>query len=108
MKILLIVSAFITAFFVSVSAFSEEFGLVERKGESVYLHSSESSLKPNSPVYLLKPRIFLHIQKRVEKESKQASDIMIHSKFSTVYLLQGYKCKSSKHKNKDYSTNAFS
>lgn len=91
LNILLMVSTFLTAFFIACTAYSEEFGLVERKGENIYLHSSAPFLKPNSPVQLLKPGVILHIQKRVEKKLKHASHIMIRSKPGTVYLLQAEK-----------------
>lgn len=91
MKILLVVSAIIATLFFANSAYSEEFGLVVRKGENIFLYSSETSLKPDSTVQLLEPSIILRIQKPVEKNAKQASHIMIRSKFSTVYLLHSDK-----------------
>lgn len=91
LKILLKLSIFLTTIFIVSNAYSEEFGLVERKGEDVYLHSSESSLETSSAVHLLGLDIVLRIHKRMEKNLKQASHVLIHSQSSTVYLLLGEK-----------------
>ena len=88
---LLIASTYFTVFLVSCNAYSEELGLVEQRKGNIYLHSSSLSIKPNSPVHLIRTGVILRVKKRVEPQLKHTSNISIRSKYSTAYLLQGEK-----------------
>ena len=80
-----------------IGASAVKFGLVEPRGEQIYLHSVQTDLKPDSQVQLLKSDVILYIQRRVDEDSEKASDVMIRSKFATVYLLQAKRTQDIPH-----------
>jgi hypothetical protein len=66
-----------------------EFGLVERSGEGLHLHSERADLAPDSQVVLIESGAVFYVQRSLDRESEKASYVLVRSKPCTVYLLRG-------------------
>ncbi len=68
---------------------NSEFGLVERKGASLYLHSARPGLEPGSRVLLLDSNEVLYVKRPLNRQSEKASVVLVRSKPAASYLLRG-------------------
>ncbi len=66
-----------------------EFGLVERRGASLYLHSARSGLERGSRVLLLDSNGVLYVKRPLNRQSENASVVLVRSKPAASYLLRG-------------------
>ena len=73
---------------------SLEFGLLERSGDLLYLHSERVDLAPGSQVVRIDSDTVLYVQQRLDRESVKASTVMVHSKPCVLYTLRGAKAES--------------
>ncbi len=65
-----------------------EFGLVERSGERVYLHSGRADIEPGSQVALIGSDAVFYVQRSLDGQSEKASNVQVRSKPCAVYLLR--------------------
>ncbi len=68
---------------------NSEFGLVERRGGSLYFHSAQSGLEPGRRVQLLDSNEVLYVKRPLTRRPEKASVVLVRSKPAASYLLRG-------------------